>query len=103
MFTPTGNEIIVPLQPIPSQQLNTQLSGQSITLKIYQKDDGVFCDLWNDSVLIWAGIVCLTDRAINPADFMNFRGQLIFRDLIGEENPSFEEFGSRWVLQYVSD
>lgn len=103
MFTPTGSEIIVPLQAIPSQQLNTQLGGQAITLKVYQKDDEIFCDLWNDSVLIWAGIVCLTDREIKPAKFMNFNGQLIFRDLIGDENPDFEGFGSRWILQYVQD
>jgi hypothetical protein len=92
---------LIPLQAIPAQEWNILLGGQECRIKIYEKKGFVYCDLWKDDVLVWAGIRCQNGIKIKPAAYLDFKGDLMFTDLNGRENPHYEGFGSRWVLQYL--
>lgn len=92
--------VYVPLEQIPSQKFSINLNGQYCTLKIYQKDEDVFCDMYVDEIVIWTGIKCLNLVEIKPSNYMGFTGTLYFEDLNGNENPLYTGFGDRWVLVY---
>ena len=101
MFNPTAETIIIPLRPIPSQDFQILIGAQGCRLKIYQKDSDVYCDLSVDDIAIWAGILCVLDVGIKPAQYLGFKGNLFFRDLQGNSDPNFTGFGTRWFLEYV--
>lgn len=90
----------VPLEQVPSQQFNIVLNGQDCAIKIYQKDEEVFCDMSVSDVAIWKGIKCLNLVEIKPSSYMGFNGSLYFKDLNGNEDPLYTGFGDRWVLVY---
>ena len=91
----------IKLQPIPSQQLNVSLGTQKCTIKIYQRDDNVYCDVQVNKDTVFSGALCSLRQNIVPIFASSFIGQLMFLDLQGSEEPDFSGFGDRWRLYYV--
>ena len=60
----------------------------------------LYCDLYIDDVLVFAGMVCLNGAAIGNYGYLGFVGQLVFIDEQGTSDPSSPGLGTRFLLIY---
>lgn len=92
----------VPLLAVPSQTIEVALGNQQCTLKIAQKRTGVFMDVYKDDVAVVCGVLCLNNNVIVRDAYHGFAGDLLFFDTQGSDDPTYDGFGTRYVLLYVS-
>jgi hypothetical protein len=93
----------IPIQPVPSQQVKVVLASQNCQIAIYQKVQGVFVDLNSNGIDISVGVQAHNAVQLDPREYAGFAGNLMFIDTQGLEDPSFEGFGTRWFLIYLTD
>ncbi len=91
----------ISLQPVPSQQTQVVLGGQSCTLSIYVKYQCMFLDLSVGGTPIAYAIQCKSGVSLVPTSYLGFTGWLIFLDTQGSADPQYMELGTRWVLLYL--
>ena len=99
--------LLIPIQPVPSQQVLCVLGGQNCQIGIYVKSAKGYTNVYVD--LNSNGIdMCLAVLAHNavPLDSCNsydgFQGNLYFIDTQGKANPQFAGFNTRWFLIYLT-
>ena len=93
----------IPLQPQPSQTLQTTVAGQNVTLNFYDKtDQGLFADVVADGVTLIIGVLCLDAVRLVPTDYLGFAGNFIFVDTQGSNDPTYDGLGSRFQLLYLT-
>ena len=90
----------IPLQAIPSQELQVILDGQNCTISLYWRWWKTYCDLLVDSEPVFTGAVCQNLQWINQSPSILFSGGLIFVDTLGGEAPRWDGLGDRWRLLY---
>jgi hypothetical protein len=95
--------LIVPLQPVPNQTLQTQLSGQACTFNVVQLAYGVFVDVYVGATLIIAGVIGLNLTLIVRSAYLGFLGDIVFFDTQGTTDPIYTGFGSRYQLVYLTE
>lgn len=93
---------IIPIQPIPSQQLQVVLGNQNCQLAIYQKPQGLFVDLTVNGVLISSAVIAQNLNPLVPFTYSAFQGNLYFNDTQGSTDPTCTGLGSRYQLAYFS-
>lgn len=95
--------LTIPLQPVPSQTVQTQLDGQSVTINIYEKiEQGVFVDVISNGTTMGTGIIARDAVPLVAATYLGFAGNLIFADTQGSDDPTYTGLGSRFVLAYLT-
>lgn len=92
---------IVPLQPFASQTLQVTLAGQNCQINLYQKQFGLFSDLYVSNVLIIGGVLCENLNRIVRSTYLGFIGDLSFFDTQGESDPFYSGLGTRFQLAYL--
>jgi hypothetical protein len=90
--------LVVPVPAQPSQTLTTQLGGQAVKLKLYQKSTGFFADAYVNDVLIKGGVLCCNGARIIDDAYFGFVGDLVFIDTLGTDDPFWTGLGTRWIL-----
>jgi hypothetical protein len=94
---------IVPLSAVASQTLNVTLGGQACTVNVYQKNTGVYFDLFLNGVAIVTTKLCLNlTRLLGQSQYLGFVGDFVWNDTQGSSDPYYTGIGSRFVLVYVS-
>lgn len=93
----------IELQQIPSQEFHIVLAEQNCKIKVYQKDNKTFTNLYIDDVEIWTGMLTHSFTNCKPFNYLKFKGALVFIDLYGMEDPDFNEYNTRFQLIYMSD
>lgn len=108
--------LIIPLSPVPNQQINVSLATQPCLLNIYyQPLYGTFLDLTVNGTLIMGGILCLNAVKLIRSSYLGFIGDLAFFDTQGVvynnttqivySDPVYTGFGpndtARFVLAYL--
>lgn len=96
-YTKSGT---IPLDPVPSQEFEIELSGGAYTLNIYQRDATVYADLKDESGYVFSGVKALDRTGLKLSGYMRLPGQLWFEDQAGEEDPDYSGFGTRFLLCY---
>jgi hypothetical protein len=95
--------LVIPIQPVPSQQVLCVLDNQNCQIAIYQKNCKIYVDLNSNGVNMCIG--ALAHNAV-PLDSCNsydgFSGNLYFIDTQGLDDPQFAGFNSRWYLVYLT-
>lgn len=94
--------LVIPLQPVPSQVVGTQLSGQDCQISVHQKAFGLFADLSVGGTLIVAGAICENLNRIVRSVYLGFQGDLAFVDVQGTSDPTYDGLGTRYFLIYLS-
>jgi hypothetical protein len=98
---------IIPLQAVPSQQLLTNLAGQTVQLNVYQLRYGLFMDVIVAGVLEIGGVICENQNRIIRNQYLNvqagFDGDFMFNDTQGTSDPDYTGLGTRYQLIYLSD
>lgn len=91
---------IIPLQAVPNQTLQVQLSGQACIINLYQTAYALFVDLYVGNSLIACGVICENLNRIVRSAYRGFIGDLAFVDTQGETDPVYTGLGSRYQLVY---
>ncbi len=92
----------IPIQPVPSQQVKVVLASQNCQIAIYQKSQGVFVDLNSNGEDISVGVLAHNCVALDPREYENFSGNLMFVDTQGLNDPDYKSFGTRFFLVYLT-
>ena len=94
---------IIPLQPVPNQTVNTQLTGQNCNINAYQRFYGLFFDLYVNNTLIIGGVFCLNQVLLVRSTYLGFIGDFSFYDMTGKgNNPTYTGLGSQFNLIYLT-
>lgn len=96
--------LIVPLQPVPNQQVAVLLAGQSCELVVQQKFFGLFMNVSVNNALIIGGVLCENRNRIVRSLYLGFIGDFIFIDNQGSEDPVYTGLGgalARFSLAYL--
>lgn len=100
------NVQLIPIQPLPSQQVAAALSGQQVTLNIYTRDtygvSNLYMDIYLAGALLLAARMCENGNEIVRNAYFGFIGDFAFWDQQGASDPQYTGLGSRWVLAYYS-
>jgi hypothetical protein len=97
--------LVIPLQPIVSQTINSLINQQSTTLIVKQYTTGLFMDVYKDGTLITGGIICQNENRIIRDLYLPYQGDFAFGDtqpdpVTGLSDPFFQGLGTRFVLGY---
>lgn len=92
----------IPIQPVPSQQLQVVLANQNCQINIYQKRQGLFVDVILNGVTISSAVIAQNLNLLNPITYTGFQGNLYFTDTQGTTDPVYTGLGSRYLLVYVT-
>ena len=90
----------IPLQSIPSQELQVILDGQNCTVSVYWRFWKLYMDLLVDSEPVFQGAICQNRQWVNQSPSVEFSGGLVFVDALGDESPRWDGLGSRWALLF---
>lgn len=91
---------IIPAQPVPNQELLCILDGQLARITLTTTDYGLFADVLYNDTPVANGRLCLDRTDINPDRYRGLPQFLGFADLQGIDAPTFDGFGTRFVLIY---
>ena len=94
--------LVIPLQPLPNQQLQVQLGTQACTIEIAQTLYGLFLTLSVSGSLVVASVICENLNRIVRSLYLGFSGDLCFLDTQGTDDPIFTGLGTRFQLLYLS-
>ena len=92
---------VIPLQVVPSQTLQVQLSGQNCAINVYQLSTGIFIDLYVSNTLIIGGVIGQDRNLIVRDLYLGFIGDLCFMDTQGTQDPVYTGLGGRYQLCYL--
>lgn len=95
--------LVVPTQALPNQQLQSQLGNQATTLMIYQTAYGLFMDVYLNSTLIIAGVICQNLNRIVRSGYLGYVGDFVFVDMEGSDDPIYTGLGTRFLLLYLEE
>jgi len=97
--------LIIPLEPVPSQQVSVELNNQSCKINVYQRTTGLFVDLYMDDDLLVGGVLALNSNLIVRFLYLGFVGDLAIVNLHSifstQVDPSYSGLGSQFVLVYL--
>lgn len=93
--------VIVPLQAVPNQDVNTSLNGQDASLHVYQTLYGLYVDVFVAGALIIGSVACQNLNRIVRDLYLGFSGDLMFLDNEGSDDPYYTGLGTRWSLVYL--
>lgn len=91
---------IIPAQAVANQELSAILDGLTARITLTTTDYGLFADVLYDNKPVSSGQLCLDRTDINPNRYRGLPQFLGFADLQGIDNPTFEGFGTRFLLIY---
>lgn len=93
----------VPLQAVPSQQLQIVLGGQNCQIAVYLIGAALFVDLNSNNTDISTAVLALNGIVLVPTVYFGFEGNLVFVDTQGTSDPTYDGLGSRYQLMYVTE
>jgi hypothetical protein len=93
----------VPLQPVPSQQLQIVLGGQNCEIAVYLRGSRLYVDLAVNGASISAATVARNQISLCPTAYLGFTGFLIITDTLGSEDPVYTGLGSRFQMLYLTN
>jgi hypothetical protein len=92
--------IRIPIQKVPAQKLKIKLDGQNCEIRIYYRFGSTYLDLTVNGVVVVTGAICRDRQNVIQIAQSEFKGQLIFVDMLGSFDPLYTGFGARWRLFY---
>lgn len=92
----------VPLQPVPSQQLQIVLGGQNCQIAVYLRGVNLYVDTNVNGVDISVGVLAMNMVPLVPTVYLGFAGNLVFLDTQGTSDPTYDGLGSRYQLLYLT-
>ena len=95
--------VIVPLAPVPSQQLSIVLDNQNCLINVLTRGEKMYLDLACDGEAIQNGALIQDRVSIIQIPTRFFAGTLAMVDTLGTDAPYYDGLGDRWQLCYWSE
>lgn len=92
----------IPLQAIPSQQLQIVLGGQSCQIAVYTRSTGLYVDVNVNGADISTGVLARNMVPLVPTVYLGFAGNIFFVDTLGLTDPTYAGLGARYQLMYLT-
>jgi hypothetical protein len=96
----------IPLYPVPSQTVATNVGGQAATIAVYQKRTGFFFDLALNGAAVITAVLCQNRAMLLTQTYQGFVGSFFFFDTQGDTPPTYAGLGpdqsARYQLVYLS-
>lgn len=93
--------VVIPILAVANQTVDVVLNSQSCTINIYQKGEHLFLDLLVGGAAVLLGQVCRDRCRIVRLAYLEFKGDLLFVDTQGFDDPAYSGLGERWELVYL--
>lgn len=93
----------IAIEPKKSQSLSITLSGQLCIIRLIQRESAIYMDLTVNGNPIMQGVPCLYGNKMVGYSYLGFKGDLVFIDNDGQNDPSYEGLGSRYILYYIEE
>lgn len=93
----------IPLQPVPSQQVQVPLDGQPCVITLRQLGGRQYLSLSLQGVEICGNVLVQDRSAIVRAAYTGFVGDIAAVDTQGADAPQYTGWNSRWLLLFNSD
>lgn len=95
--------INVPLEAVESQTLSITLNKQPCQISVRENNVNLYFDLVVNSVSILTGKICRNrQRLLLGLEYRGFKGDFLFLDTQGDEQPAWKGLQSRWYLYYLN-
>ena len=95
----------VPVRPTPNQIFQTVLGGQNCSIRLYTRvtpaGERLFCDLAVDQSPVFYGSICRDAVGLKRYAHLHFVGNLLFIDMLADEDPRWAGLGDRWRLIWL--
>lgn len=92
--------VIIPLQPLANQSFTCILDNAPAQIKLETTDYGLFASIVYNGNPVATSRLCLDRTDLNSARYNGLPQSLFFADLQGINDPTFDGFGTRYVLCY---
>lgn len=86
-----------------SQTLSINLAGQLCVIRLIQRESFMYMDLTVNGNPIMQGVPCLYGNKMVGYSYLGFKGDLVFIDNDGQNDPFYEWLGSRYILYYIEE
>lgn len=93
----------VGLQAVKSQTLLVTLGGQQCTIRLIQRESFLYMDLSVNNMPVFQGVPCLYGNKMVRYAYLDFKGDLVFIDSQGENDPTYDGLGGRYTLYYIEE
>jgi len=93
----------ISIEATPSQIVKVVLDDQQAQLLIYQKNQGLMVDINVNGVDIVAAVIAQNENPLVCREYLGFRGNLLFVDTEGNQDPEYTGLGSRFNLIYLNE
>ena len=98
---------VIPIQPVPSQQVLCVLGGQNCQISIYQRAGrgftNLYVDLNSNGTNMFLATLAHNAVPLDPCNsYDGFEGNLFFIDTQGVDDPEYTGLGTRWFLVYLT-
>jgi hypothetical protein len=95
--------LIIPVAAVPSQILQVQPADQQLTIALYQKSTGLYCDIAVATVPTLYGVLCRDRKRMVRGVYLGVTGDLMFVDQQSTfADPYYTGLGTQFLLYWVS-
>lgn len=94
--------LTITLQAIPAQITRLVLDNQNFQIYLYTTNNGLLIDVSVNGNEIANGIICCNGIPLICATYLDVKGNLVFIDTQGSDNPVYTGIGTRFQLIYLT-
>ena len=95
--------ITVSLEAVKEQTVNVALNQQQCSIRLVQRESGIYMDLTVDNVPLIQGVPCWYANKMVRYSYLGFSGDLVFLDIQGAADPDYTGLGGRFKLFYMTE
>ena len=95
--------LTISLEAEKEQTVTVPLAGQQCIIRLVQRDSGLYMDLTVNDVPLILGVPCWYGGRMVRYSYLGFQGDLVFLDTQGQEDPSWDGLGTRFLLFYLEE
>lgn len=93
--------IEIGLSALKEQTITVTLADQPCRMRLVQRESGMYIDLYKNEVAVALGVPCLYATKIVRYAYLGFVGDLVFLDIEGQSDPSYDGLGGRFRFYYM--
>lgn len=94
------NVQIISLQQVAAQQVEVALNKQPCVIRVCQRASDVYVDLHVNGEAVVLGALARDRVGLTRHSYLPFKGELLFVDTHGSDDPQYTSFGERWLMLY---
>lgn len=85
------------------QTITVTLNNQACTIRLVQRESALYMDLSVNNVPLIQAVPCWYGGKMVRYSYLGFVGDLVFLDLQGSSDPTWDGLGTRYQLFYIED